>query len=250
MLNVVVCDDEPPALELMTSILQETGGVKIVAACQFVREALDVVNSGGVDLVVFDVEMPEMSGVEAYAEIVVEPRPLVIFATAHPEYAIDAFDVDAIDYILKPFDHDRVRKAVEKTARLRLLISEREQGAPIHASDVAPEDLSGVLKIRDAGKLYFIPYKDIIWVEAAGDYSLLHMEDREVTVRMPVKSLEAELPAPLFIRVHRSAIIARSHIRQIDLLPKGEAQILLTKNASVRASRSYRDVVSQLMDVR
>ncbi len=245
MLNVVVCDDELPALELMSSLLKETGAVTISASCQSVREALEIINRGGVDLVVFDIEMPGLSGVDAYGQITVTPRPLVVFATAHPEYAIDAFGVDAIDYILKPFNFERVQKAIEKAARLRRRINERESGAPIEALESAPDDLSGVLKVKDAGRFYFVPHKDVIWIEAAGDYSLLHMTDHELTIRVPIKTLETELPA-LFIRVHRSAIISTAHIREINLLPKGEALIRLSKDATVRTSRSYRDVVHAL----
>lgn len=246
MLKTVVCDDELPALDLMSSLLEETGEVSIAAACQSVREAIDIINRGGVDLVVFDIEMPELSGVDAYAEITVQPRPLVFFATAHPEYALDAFGVDAIDYVLKPFDFERVKRAVDKAVRLKRLIVEREKGAPISAPETPDPDQIGLLKIKDAGKSYFMPHKDIIWVEAAGDYSVLHVPGREITVRIPLKTLEEGLPGPLFVRIHRSAIISTAHIREITHLPKGEAQILLSEQASVRASRSYRAVVERL----
>ncbi len=249
-LTTVVCDDEAPALELMSDLLTETGAVSIAASCRSVRDSLEIINKGGVDLVVYDIEMPGLSGVEAYERITASPRPLVVFATAHPQYAVDAFDVDAIDYILKPVNLERVRRAVEKAIRLRRLIHERERGAPIAAPETAPADMSGVLRIRDAGKYYFIPHKDIIWVEAAGDYSLLHMTDRELTVRLPLKALEADLPRLLFVRVHRSAIVSRAHIREIRLLPKGEALISVERNVSVRTSRSYRDVVQALANER
>lgn len=246
MLKTVLCDDEPPALELMASLLGETGEVDLVACCLSIRAALDVINKGGIDLIVFDMEMPELSGVAAYSEIEIEPRPLVIFATAHPEYAVDAFGVDAIDYILKPLEFTRVKRAIDKAVRLRRLVLERAAGAPLAAPIAPPEDLSGVLKIKDAGRFYFIPHSDIIWIEAAGDYSILHMGDREVTIRVTVKMLEAELPTPLFARVHRSAIVAKNRIREIDFLPKGEAQLTMSSGAAVRTSRSYRDVVQKL----
>lgn len=246
MLNTIVCDDELPALQLMTDFLVETGGVSIVSSCQSVREALDIINSGGVDLVVLDIEMPELSGVDAYNQISVEPRPLVIFATAHPEYAVEAFGVDAIDYILKPISLNRVSKAVEKAERLRRLIVEREAGSAIDAPETVPAEAVDVLKIKDAGKLYFVPHNEIVWIEAAGDYSLLHLKDRELTIRVPIKSLEADLTTPNFARVHRSAIVSARHIREITLLPKGEAMIVLDEDTSVRSSRSYRDAVQAL----
>jgi len=246
MLSAVVCDDEIPALELMSGLLTETGAVSIKASCHSVREALEIINHGDVDLVVFDIEMPELSGVDAYSQITATPRPLVIFATAHPEYAVEAFGVEAIDYILKPLTLERVAKAVKKAARLHSLIVKREEGALIEAPGREPADGSGVLRIRDAGKLYFVPHDDIIWVEAAGDYSLLHMKDRELTIRVPIKTLEAELPIASFARVHRSAIVSTTHVREINFLPKGEAHITLVSGSKVRTSRSYRDVVQSL----
>ena len=246
MLNTVVCDDELPALELLTGLLTETGLVSIVGACRSTRDALKIINHGGVDLVVFDIEMPELSGVDAYNQITIAPRPLVIFATAHPEYAVEAFGVEAIDYILKPLTLERVTKAVEKAARLDSLIRARESGALVQAPSTAPEDGASVLKVKDAGKLYFVPHSDIIWIEAAGDYSLLHMKTREITIRAPIKSLEADLPEVSFVRVHRSAIVSTAYIREIVLLPKGEAQICLANGKKVRTSRSYRDVVHNL----
>ena len=246
MLKTVVCDDELPALELLSSLLMETGSVYIAASCQSTQGALDIINRGGVDLVVFDIEMADLSGVEAYNRITASPRPLVIFATAHPEYAVEAFGVEAIDYILKPLTSGRVASAVAKAARLHSLIVEREGGALVQASGTKPEDRGGVLRIRDAGKCYFVPHDDIVWVEAAGDYSLLHMKDRELTIRVPIKVLEADLPAIPFVRVHRSAIISTTYIREIKLLPKGEAEIELVGGGHVRSSRSYREVVKRL----
>ncbi|RME64509.1 MAG: DNA-binding response regulator [Alphaproteobacteria bacterium] len=247
MLKTVICDDELPALELLTAVLLETGQIDVVAACQSIDEALVAINKGGVDLVVLDIEMPALSGVEAYGQITVQPKPLVIFATAHAEYAVDAFGVDAIDYILKPIDPDRVQKAVEKASRLLRLISARNHGLPLHADDRKPADLSGVLKIKDAGKVYFLPHADIVWIEAAGDYSILHTQKKEITVRVPIKALEAELPVSRFARVHRSTIISTGNIREIKSLPKGEAEILLSDDAAIRTSRSYRDVVQGLL---
>lgn len=246
VLKTVVCDDEAPALELLSSLLEETGEVEIVMACQSVREALRVINNGGIDLAVFDVEMPELSGVEAFGQVTIEPRPLVVFATAHPEYAVEAFGVDAIDYIMKPLDCDRVSRAIEKAVRLNRLVVERQRGKPPAASDEPPSDPDGVLKIKDAGQFYFIPHAEIIWIEAAGDYSIVHMPDREVTIRVAVKTLEAELPQTLFARVHRSAIVSIPEIRQVSFLAKGEALIRLSNDALVRTSRSYRDIVQNL----
>ena len=123
-----------------------------------------------------------------------------------------------------------------------LLQQEQEQ------DDHADQLHSGVLRIKDAGRHYFIPHEDVVWIEAAGDYSLLHTVDKEAVIRCAIKTLEADLPAGDFVRVHRSAIVSAAFIREIRMLHKGEAQIILTDNTVVRTSRSYRDVVQKLLD--
>ena len=225
MLKTIVCDDEAPAVELMEGMLRDTGQVAIEGTYLSVREAIDRINQGGIDLAVLDIEMPELSGVEASTQITADPKPLIVFATAHPEYAVEAFGIDAIDYILKPFDQVRVEKAVEKAARMHRLIAESEEEVAEEA-DAQRADPPAMLRIKDAGRYYFIPRADVIWIEAAGDYSLLHTADR----------------------VHRSAIVSVAHIREIRMRPKGEAQIFLTDDITVRTSRSYRDTIQKLID--
>jgi two-component system, LytTR family, response regulator len=247
MLKTVVCDDEPPALELMTGLLEATGMVSIEAASGSVRAVLDLINRGGIDLLVLDVEMPELSGVEAYGHITVDPKPLLVFATAHPDYAVDAFGIDAIDYILKPLEAGRVRKAVEKAARLHGLIRDATMEAPAAFVQTDPKPHDNTLRIRDAGRVYLIPFADMIWIEAAGDYSLLHTHERQTVIRRTMSSLEAELPGDAFVRVHRSAIVSKSRIREIRMLAKGEAEILLDGAGVVRSSRTYRDTVRALI---
>ncbi len=244
-MKTVICDDELPALDLICSMLKETGKVEVVAACQSALEAIDIINRGGIDLAFFDVEMPELSGVVAASKISVEPKPLLVFATAHPEYAVDAFGIDAIDYVLKPLDQDRITKSVEKARRLSRMIRERSvsslQGAEMSEKSSTDE----VLRIKDGGSIHFIPLRDISWIEAAGDYSLLHRPNAEVAVRRTISSLEADLPQTRFVRVHRSSIVSIPHIREVKLLAKGEAVIKLIDSTLVRASRSYRKVVAE-----
>ncbi len=247
MLKTIVCDDEAPAVELMEGMLRDTGQVSIEGTYLSVREAIDRINQGGIDLAVLDIEMPELSGVEASAQITADPKPLIVFATAHPEYAVEAFGIDAIDYVLKPFDQVRVEKAVEKAVRMHRLIIESEEEV-VEDTEAQRTDPPAMLRIKDAGRYYFIPRADVIWIEAAGDYSLLHTADREAAIRRAIKSLESDLPTDEFVRVHRSAIVSIAHIREIRMRPKGEAQIFLTDDITVRTSRSYRDTIQKLID--
>ncbi len=247
MLRTLLCDDEAPACELLADILASMDNVDVVATCQSAADALAVINRGGVDLAFFDIEMPQLSGVDAARNLAIEPRPLVVFATAHPEYAIDAFGIDAIDYILKPLDPDRVRKAVEKAQRLQRLIGESREVAPAPASSPARPDADEALRVMDAGRLFIIPHDEIVWIEAAGDYSLIHRREGETVIRRTLSSLVRELPAERFQRIHRSSIVALAHIKEIKRLTKGEAEISLDDGALLRASRTYRDVVDRLI---
>lgn len=248
MLKAIVCDDERPALDLAVSMFRETGEIEIVADCQSVSEALELINRGGIDLAVFDIEMPGLTGVGAARAISVDPKPLLIFATAHAEYAVDAFDIDAIDYILKPIERSRVQQAVDKAVRLHKIIGHASDGgaisAPAPRMDGASRD---VLQLRDGNRFYVVPLGDIVWIEAGGDYSLIHTCEGEIVVRRTLSSLENSLPAEGFLRVHRSYIVARGHVREVRRLAKGEAEIHLSSDVTVRSSRTYREAVSGLV---
>jgi two-component system, LytTR family, response regulator len=248
MLKTVVCDDERPALELAVAMLEETGEVEIAAACQCINEALEIINRGGIDLAVFDIDMPQISGVDAARAISVDPKPLLVFATAHAEYAVDAFDIDAIDYILKPIEQARVRHAVEKAVRLHRTIGHASDGdaisAPAPGTGSAP---AHALQLRDGNRFYVVPLADIVWIEAGGDYSLIHTADSEIVVRRTLSSLAASLPPDRFLRVHRSYIIGRAHVREVRRLPKGEAEIHLVTDVTLRSGRSYREAVAGLI---
>lgn len=248
MLRAIVCDDEQPAIDLISDFLDQSDQVELVARCQSAADALAIIDRGDIDLVFFDVEMPELTGVAAATQINVEPKPLLVFVTAHPEYAVEAFGIDAIDYVLKPVRRDRLLKSVEKAVRMTRLIEEsRNRTAPSKQLDHLSET-DDVIKIQDAGSFHFLPVKDILWIEAAGDYSLLHNTGTEIAVRRTISSLETELPGNRFLRIHRSAIISVDHISEIRRLAKGEAELKMGADTWVKSSRSYRDVIAGLID--
>lgn len=243
VLRTVVCDDEVPALELVSDLLRSSGEVEIEGAFASVEDAVERINRGGIELAVFDIEMPGASGVEAWSQVSIEPKPLLVFATAHPEYALEAFDIDAIDYLVKPLEQERVNKAVEKALRMSRLIASVQ--APEPSEGQALEETE-TIKVRDGGRIHFVPFEDVVWIEAAGDYSLVHTGEREYAMRRTITALDKQLPAERFVRIHRSTIIARSHVREARLLAKGEAMITLDTGTKVRASRSYRQVIREL----
>ena len=246
MLKTIICDDEQPALDFLSDMLSQSGQIDLVGMFKSAEDALTQINAGGVDLAFFDVEMPELSGVDAVSKITIEPKPLLVFATAHPEYAVEAFGIDAMDFVLKPFDEQRIAKSVEKAARMLTLIQSSSEAANQLEQKVAGEDVSDVLKIVDGGTVYFVPLKDIIWIEAAGDYSVIHRADKELAVRRTISSLEAELSPVGFFRVHRSHIVSKDHVLSLRRMAKGEAEIELSNKLTVRSSRSYSEKVEAL----
>jgi len=246
MLKTIICDDEPPALELLADLLEQTSRVEIVGAYQSAEDAVSAINSGCIQLAFFDIEMPELNGVEAVSAITVDPKPLLVFATAHSEYAVEAFGIDAIDFVLKPFDEKRIAQSVKKAERMLGLIDRSMGVKGKNNAQIDSPTGSDVVKIRDGSSYYFISTKDIIWIEAAGDYSLIHSLGSELAVRQTISALEKDLKNFGFLRVHRSAIVAINHISSVKRLAKGEAHISMADNTIIKSSRSYRDQIEEL----
>ncbi|MEJ0061568.1 MAG: LytTR family DNA-binding domain-containing protein [Terricaulis sp.] len=255
-MRVMIVDDERLAVDMLAGMLGDVSGVEVSAVCRSGEEAVSRINDGAFDLVFLDVEMAGMSGVDVPDQIRVEPRPFFVFCTAHPEFAVDAFGADAIDYLLKPITTARVEKAVMRAQRMRQLIhvaathseladagARSEDGGLIAKGDGADK----AIRIKDGGRFFFVPKDDIVWVEAAGDYAVIHTMKREFVVRSPIKAFADLLLAPQFSRVHRSAIVSIGAVTMMKPLPKGEAMLTLSNGAEVKISRSYKEAISILL---
>jgi two-component system LytT family response regulator len=259
-MRVMIVDDERLAVDMLAGMLGDVSGVEVSAVCRSGEEAVSRINAGAFDLVFLDVDMPGLSGVDVPDRIHVEPRPFFVFCTAHPEFAVDAFGTDAIDYLLKPITAARVEKAVLRARRMQQLIQyasahteladaggrSEESGFTARSGDGADK----ALRIKDGGRIFFVPKDDIVWVEAAGDYAIIHTMKREFVVRSPIKAFADLLFAPQFARVHRSAIVAIGAVTMLKPLPKGEAMLTLTNGAEVKISRSYKEAISILLSER
>ncbi|MGB6231025.1 MAG: LytTR family DNA-binding domain-containing protein [Litorimonas sp.] len=248
ILNAIICDDEPPARRLLGRMLADMPDVRVLSDHATAADALQAIETGGVDLVFMDVEMPELSGVDAASRIEVDRKPLIVFTTAHPEYAVDAFGIDAIDYVLKPFDRTRLRQAIDKAARLHRLIRTRPEPAETRRPDGEARPVDSRINLQDGAGSHFLETSDIVWVEAAGDYSVIHKTGAELVLRRTLSSLAEVLPDRHFARVHRSSIVGLAHVEHIRRRAKGEAELTLSTGTQVRASRSYRDTVARLLE--
>lgn len=262
-LRTLLVDDESLALDLMASILADMDNIEIVGRASNGRKALAAIRDLQPDLVFLDVQMPGMSGFDVIKELQSEAMPLVIFATAFDEYALDAFDVHAVDYLLKPTDPARVQLAVQRAAErlaandptdrkapimsaIEDLSAPRHEGATLDASATQERKVSK-LAIRDRGVVEMVDFDSIDWVDAAGDYMCVHADGQTHVLRTTMKSLVNALPAEIFARVHRSTLVNLHKIKTIEPLSKGEFRLHLEHGHQIKVSRSHRQSILPLL---
>lgn len=247
-LRVAIADDEPLVREGLREFLAGERDVALVAECANGLEALAAVEAGGVDLLLLDIQMPSLDGIGVAEALTAGGGPHVVFVTAFDRHAVRAFELGAVDYLLKPFDEGRFRAAL---ARARERIASGQQAA-------LNRQLAGVLAelerqrgrperllVRGAGRLYFVAVEEIDWIEAADNYVRLHVGNAVHVLRETIGNLEARLDPARFARIHRSAIVALARVRQLEPTFNGEYVVTLTTGRQLTLSRTYRDVVKQ-----
>ncbi len=260
-MRTVIVDDEPLARKGLQLRLAAHKDVEVIAECVNGREALEVIARDGPDLVFLDIQMPGMNGFDVISNLQQDNMPLIVFVTAFDQYAIEAFDVHAVDYLLKPIDEDRLAAAVararvhletaevisEKQRLLELIISitgksERAVGELLEQSDGA-KAYPDKIAIKDAGEVTLVATTDIDWVDAAGDYMCVHANDQTHVMRITMKELEAQLDPASFQRVHRSTIVNLDRVHKVCSHMNGEFHLILNNGATVKMSRSYKDKI-------
>jgi DNA-binding LytR/AlgR family response regulator len=220
-MRVLLVDDETLALDRLGALLTDVEGAEVVGTATSGDEALSQIVSLKPDLVILDIQMPGRNGLRTAAEIDLDPRPEIVFVTAHEHYAPDAFDVDAADYLLKPVRFDRLRQAVERARRRRVL---REQAERAGVLEEQVQTLrSGAAESRDEAG-FWVPERQgqrrvhldtINWIEAARDYVLLHTDMRSHMLRITMSALEEKLAGSALLRVHRSAFVRPDRVSEV-----------------------------------
>ena len=231
-LRTLVVEDEPLARERLRALLGLDPGVAVVGEADNARAALLLLEQLRPDLLFLDIEMPEENGLDLLAHLDPAQRPVVVFTTAHPQYAVDAFDINAADYLVKPLDADRVSRALER-ARRRIAggrTAARERTA-------APRERFAV---RTRGEIIFIKAAQIDWISAEGNYARLHAGEVSYLMRESLQSIEGSLDPATFIRVHRSAIVNLDRVRKLATSPDGNSVIVLSTGDAVALGPSYR----------
>lgn len=242
-IQALIVDDEPLARQRLRALLAEEDAVEVVGECADGVEALQAIRERAPDLVFLDVQMPALDGFGVLEQLPADELPVVIFVTAYDRYAIRAFEVHALDYLLKPFDRERFHKAVER-ARSRL----RQP----RAADVDPQMLALLddvksgrktlerLVIKSAGRVYFLRTDELDWIEAAGNYLRLHVGSDTHLLRETMNNLESRLDPERFLRVHRSTIVNIERIKELQPWFHGDYMVILKDGTQLPLSRSHR----------
>jgi two-component system LytT family response regulator len=233
-IRTLVVDDEPVARARVLSLLAEEPDVDVIGECQSGPEAISAIEKTSPDLVFLDIQIPQMDGL-ALARSLGETMPAVVFVTAYDEYALRAFEVHALDYVLKPFSAERFKSAV---THARQHLSRRKASG---AREPVPAARRDRLVIKSSGRIYFVRTQEIDWCEAAGNYVRLHVGPQTHLVRGTMGNLESQLDPHQFVRVHRSTIVNVDRIQELRSSFNGEYVILLHDRTRLTLSRGYRD---------
>jgi two-component system, LytTR family, response regulator len=251
-LRVLIVDDEPLARERVRQLLEKEADLEIIGECADGASAINTIRQQAPDLVFLDVQMPEADGFSVLQQLGPDRLPAVIFTTAHDQFALKAFEVHAVDYLLKPFDKGRFKVALERAVeRIRRQNSgELSQHLTALLADVragAAPRLPERLAVKSSGRVVFVKVEDIDWVEAADNYVNLHVGREEHLHRETMAAIEALLPPTRFMRISRSTIVNVERIRELQPLFHGEYAVILKNGTRLTLSRSYRDKVDHLL---
>jgi len=242
-MKALIVDDEPLAREGMTLLLKDEPSINSIAAARNGAEAVDMIRANRPDLVLLDVQMPEMDGFGVLRAIGAEHMPPVIFVTAHDRYAIQAFEVNAIDYLLKPVTRERCSQALERVReRISQGADNRHVMSLLQQLAAAPQYLARVA-LRSAGRISFVNIEDVLYVQAAENYVQLHLKTARHLLHVPIATFESSLDPRLFLRIHRSMIVNVKHIHELETGPHGEYIVVLHGGSRLQSSRSYHEKI-------
>jgi len=247
-IKTVIADDEVLARQKLRQLLQDDSNVEIVGEGANALETIDLVQFTNPDLILLDIHMPDMDGFDIISALAANEQvrlPKIIFTTAYDKYAIRAFEINAIDYLLKPFTRDRLRQAFQR-AQEQLSVSHENGNGKKHDQDGASYATRLVFKSK--GRILFLPMTDIRWIGAEENYVRICADRENHLLRETMAHFETRLDPNCFIRVHRSAIVNLQHVKEIRTdSQEGESFVLMQDGQKVPMSRGYRARISQLL---
>ena len=261
-IRTILVDDEPLAIQGLELRLQPFDDIEIIERCANGREAIRAIRTQKPDLVFLDIQMPGFDGFSVVSGLADIEPPLFVFVTAFMQHALKAFEAQAVDYLLKPVEEDRLAATID---RVRQRLAERQGALGAERlkeilSEVAPEsmpdDLSDapqsgrfekILNIKDRGQIFRVDVDHIERIDAAGDYMCIYTADQTLVLRETMKDLERRLDPKKFQRIHRSTIVNLDNIKSVKPHTNGECFLVLGSGTQVKVSRSYRDVVARFL---
>ena len=261
-IRTIIVDDEKLAIQGLQLRLESFPDVEVIDTCANGREAIRKIKTEKPDLVFLDIEMPGFDGFSVVKGVMEIEPPLFVFVTAFQEHAIRAFEANAVNYLMKPVDEDKLADTLE---RVRVRLSEKRSSEEAEKlknvlAEVAPDAVQGLgaeedgaaryeklINVKDRGQIFRVGVDSIEHIEAAGDYMCIYTGDNSLILRETMKDLERRLDPRLFQRVHRSTIVNLDKVRQVKPHTNGECFLVLESGAQVKVSRSYRDVVARFV---
>lgn len=248
VLRVLIVEDEPPARRLMHAMLEREADIDVVGECGDGETAVEMISQVEPDVVLLDVQMPELNGFEVIERIGPAEMPAVIFVTAYDAYAVKAFEVHALDYLLKPVGQERLRRALDR-ARNNLHRDTRSQELRALLESVRARSDVERIAVRADGRIILLAPLEIRYIEAEGAYLRIHLKDRSVLVRGRISAMQERLAHTPLTRVHRSIIVNRDHVRALEPLYGGEFVLWLQDGTRLVTGRTYRQHVRQVFGV-
>jgi len=258
-LTAVIVDDEPLARKLLGAILSDLDNIEIIAECKNGREALAAAIDLEPDIMFLDIQMPGLTGIDVVNSLQSDVMPMIVFTTAYDKYAVNAFQLHAVDYLLKPLDEDLVVQAVERAFKRRtekqLNSSKQELMSAVNtiardpdkSSEEEQVSVQEKLAIKDGKEIDLIKQENIDWIDAAGDLMCIHSEGSTYLMRSTMTALLEKLDPNIFQRIHRSTIVNLAQIEKITPHIKGEYFLHLTCGETLKVSRGYKEVIKSFI---
>ncbi len=238
-LRALIADDMALSRDRVRRYLGEEPDVEIVGECGDAQSTLDAIERLKPDVLMLDVQMPGHNGFELIARLPADARPALVFITAFEEFAVQAFAAEAVDYLLKPFDHDRLRQALAKVrAHLKSRRAATVRTAPVRYLDR--------IAVKSVGRIDYVATAQIDWIETAGNYLSLHCGSDTHLVRETMSQIETQLDPKVFLRIHRSTIVRIDAVQSVEPLFNGDRAVTLRNGTELTLSRSYRDTAKKV----
>lgn len=250
-IRTLIVDDEPLARERVKRFLKDERDLEIIGECGNGNDAVRVIHEKEPDLVFLDIQMPEKNGFDVIKSLNVKHLPTIVFITAYDQYALQAFDVHALDYLLKPFNRERFHRAV---ARVKEQIDGERRGelderlASLISSITPEKKYLERLVVKSVGRVFFLKTEEIDWIEASGNYLKLHVGRESHMIRETMNSVEAKLDPSQFMRIHRSTIVNIDRIKELHPMFSGDYSAILRDGTELALSRNYRERFLELFE--